>query len=127
MNTFILFVGVSAVPALTGIFATLPLWKTRLKNDDIRIVGIVVLITTLICTICYTAYVTSLGENWITGFLCMLLSGLNLPIFRLYDRLLHLTRCPHCHRCSLHVTNVSASGHYKVHCRHCGIHTDWRN
>lgn len=48
MNNYLLLIGISCVPAVTGMCITLPLWLLRhLRNQTIHTLGLTVLFLTL--------------------------------------------------------------------------------
>ena len=65
MNNYLLLIGISCVPAVTGMCITLPLWLLRhLRNQTIHTLGLTVLFLTLAS--CLLPVIT--GENSGTGF-----------------------------------------------------------
>ena len=60
MNNYLLLIGISCVPAVTGMCITLPLWLLRhLRNQTIHTLGLTVLFLTLAS--CLLPVIT--GEN----------------------------------------------------------------
>ena len=91
MNNYLLLIGISCVPAVTGMCITLPLWRLRhLRNQAIHTLGLTVLFLTLAS--CLLPVIT--GENSGTGFAAIALSCINFFLFRHYERLLYTMRCP---------------------------------
>lgn len=86
MNNYLLLIGISCVPAVTGMCITLPLWLLRhLRNQTIHTLGLTVLFLTLAS--CLLPVIT--GENSGTGFAAIALSCINFFLFRHYERLLY--------------------------------------
>lgn len=74
MNNYLLLIGISCVPAVTGMCITLPLWLLRhLRNQTIHTLGLTVLFLTLAS--CLLPVIT--GENSGTGFAAIALSCIN--------------------------------------------------
>ena len=91
MNNYLLLIGISCVPAVTGMCITLPLWRLRhLRNQAIHTLGLTVLFLTLAS--CLLPVIT--GENSGTGFAAIALSCINFFLFRHYERLLYTMRLP---------------------------------
>lgn len=64
------------------------------------------------------------GENSGTGFAAIALSCINFFLFRHYERLLYTMRCPGCRHATLRVRAVTRRT-YRLHCKRCGLYTDW--
>ena len=64
------------------------------------------------------------GENSGTGFAAIALSCINFFLFRHYERLLYTLRCPGCRHATLRGRAVNRRT-YRLHCKRCGLYTDW--
>lgn len=121
MNNYLLLIGISSIPAVTGMCITLPLWYSRhLRNQTIHTLGLIVLFLTLIG--CLLPVITS--ESSGIGFAAIGLSCINFFLFRHYERLLYTMRCPGCRHATLRVRAVNHRT-YRLHCKRCGLYTDW--
>ena len=121
MNNYLLLIVISCVPAVTGMCITLPLWRLRhLRNQTIHTLGLTVLFLTLAS--CLLPVIT--GESSGTGFAAIALSCINFFLFRHYERLLYTLRCPGCRHAPLRGRAVNRRT-YRLHCKRCGLYTDW--
>ena len=122
MNNYLLLIGISCIPAVAGMLVTLPLWYSKhLRNRTIHILGLLILFLTLICTLLPTVT----GECTGIGFAAIAVSCINFFLFRHYERLLYTLRCPGCRRVTLRIRAVHHKT-YRLHCKRCGLYTDWR-
>ena len=121
MDTYLLLIGLSSAPAIAGMCATLPLWYLKhLRNQTIHTLGLIVLFLTLIC--CLLPVITNDSSG--IGFAAIAVSCINLFLFRHYERLLFTLRCPGCRHAALRLRAVHRKT-YRLHCKRCGLYTDW--
>lgn len=118
----LLLVGISCVPAVAGMLATMPLWLFRdLHNRVIHILALLILFVTLVdCLLIVIA-----RENPGIGFAAIAVSSINFFIFRHYERLLYTLRCPGCRHATLRIRSVH-NRTYRLYCKRCGLYTYWR-
>lgn len=121
MKTLVLLAAIGTLPAMVGIAASLPFWRyRRISNPPIFTIGLVVLLVSLIGGL-IPFFMT---DSSLPGFLCILVSALNLVIYRFYERFLFTHRCPYCGFPTLRLL-ARRNGHYKMHCRHCDLLAQW--
>ncbi len=121
MNNYLLLLGISSAPAVASMCATLPLWHSKhLRNRTIHTLGLIILFLALIC--CLLPVITS--EDTGIGFAAIAVSCINFFLFRHYERLLYTLRCPGCRHATLRVRAVHHKT-YRLHCKRCGLYTDW--
>lgn len=122
MTTYFQLLVISCAPALTGILLTLPFWRIRkFTNQEIFVSGLVVLFAALAG--CLIPAFQSDEPGF--GLSAILVCSINFSLFRHYMRILYTTRCPNCRHGSLRIHTYQGR-YYRLHCRHCGLCTEWR-
>ena len=123
MNSYLLLICISFVPATVSICATLPLWFSKhMQNRIIRLSGLA-LLSLIMAGGLLLAFAC---QNPWFGLSCIAVSSINIPLFRHYELLLSTLRCSKCHHISLHLLSVHKNT-YELTCRRCGFHKDVRN
>ena len=118
MNSYLLLICISFVPATVSICATLPLWFSKhMQNRIIRLSGLTVL-SLIMAGGLLLAFAC---QNPWFGLSCIAVSSMNIPLFRHYELLLSTLRCSKCHHISLHLLSVHKNT-YELTCSRCGFH-----
>lgn len=118
MNSYLLLICISFVPASVSICATLPLWFSKhMQNRIIRLSGLA-LLSLIMAGGLLLAFACQ--DPWF-GLSCIAVSSMNIPLFRHYELLLSTLRCSKCHHISLHLLSVHKNT-YELTCSHCGFH-----
>ena len=118
MNSYLLLICISFVPASVSICATLPLWFSKhMQNRIIRLSGLA-LLSLIMAGGLLLAFAC---QNPWFGLSCIAVSSMNIPLFRHYELLLSTLRCSKCHHISLHLLSVHKNT-YELTCSHCGFH-----
>ena len=103
MNSYLLLICISFVPASVSICATLPLWFSKhMQNRIIRLSGLA-LLSLIMAGGLLLAFAC---QNPWFGLSCIAVSSMNIPLFRHYELLLSTLRCSKCHHISLHLLSV---------------------
>ena len=122
MNSYLLLICISFVPATVSICATLPLWFSKhMQNRIIRLSGLTVL-SLIMAGGLFFAFAC---QNPWFGLSCIAVSSINILLFRQYELLLSTLRCSKCHNISLHLLSVQ-NNTYELTCSHCGFHKIWK-
>lgn len=104
MNSYLLLICISFVPATVSICATLPLWFSKhMQNRIIRLSGLA-LLSLIMAGGLLLAFAC---QNPWFGLSCIAVSSINIPLFRHYELLLSTLRCSKCHHISLHLCSPS--------------------
>ena len=121
MNTYLLLIGISIIPAIATILLTFPLWYLKkINNQTIFICGLMILFIILGCILVFAFDVDSPG----IGFASIAVSSINIFLFRHYLRILFITRCPMCRHIGLQI-HSRRQNVYRLYCRKCGTNTEW--
>lgn len=121
MNTYLLLVGISTIPAIAAIASTLPFWLIKkISNQTIFTSGLIIFFITLLSLLLLAFGIDNPG----IGFSSIALSCINLFLFRHYLRILYTTRCPVCRHIGLHIY-ARNNNLYRLYCRKCGTNTEW--
>ena len=90
MNSYLLLICISFVPATVSICATLPLWFSKhMQNRIIRLSGLA-LLSLMMAGGLLLAFAC---QNPWFGLSCIAVSSINIPLFRHYELLLSTLRC----------------------------------
>ena len=90
MNSYLLLICISFVPASVSICATLPLWFSKhMQNRIIRLSGLA-LLSLIMAGGLLLAFAC---QNPWFGLSCIAVSSINIPLFRHYELLLSTLRC----------------------------------
>lgn len=121
MKTLVLLLAIATLPATVGIATSLLFWRNRsISNLAIFAIGLIVLVATLIAEL----VPVFLRNEAAPGFLYILVSTLNLGIYRLYERRLFTRRCPFCGFPTLRIRS-HGNGRYILYCRNCKLFSQW--